>query len=289
MRSGRFYFMKIQASIGLLLILLIPFNFYAQNKDLRNITFYSDVSQSAISAQHRLHADSLLQASVRIYLQKPESRKDFSDDCIWLNVQYTPDSTLRIVSWQLNLNDSLFSYRAFLQNLRSGELFEMQELPVIPKNSVYQTLDAAHWYGGIYYDIKAVQFSNHSAFLLFGFRIVKGKQKEKFCDVLWFDDANQPQFGLPVFQYDEDDIRHRIFIDYDFRARGYMQYDEKKKRILFDHIIEVPSHEGMMRVPDGSYEGFQFDDGMFEYQAKVFHEKIEPKDPFQEYQKSRKN
>ncbi len=270
-------------------ILLFQYCLCAQQTTTREIAFYADASQSAIASKHRLYADSMLQLKIRNYLSSSTSKTDFAQELDWLNVQYTQDSSMRIFSWQLNLNDSAFFYRCFIQNLASQEVFELTELPVIPKSTPYQTLDMEHWYGGIYYDLQEILLQGQQAYLLFGFRIMDGQLKQKFCDVLWFDDSAKPKFGKPIFVYGPDDIRQRITIAYDFKARGYMQYDPKESRILFDHIIEVPGYEGMMRVPDGSYEGFNLQGEKFEYMTKVFNKKIAEKDPFQQYRESNKN
>ena len=64
----------------------------------------------------------------------------------------------------------------------------------------------------------------------------------------------------------------RIVKEYSSEASVRMNYDPLMEMVIFDHLITQngPHGEGPVNYPDGSYEGYKFEEGRWNYVEKVF-------------------
>ena len=188
-----------------------------------------------------------------------------------------PDSSFRIFSWQLFVNDSTYRYYGAIQmNQPDLKLFPLVdrsfELRGIPDR---QQLTAENWYGVLYYNILPLQTKNEVHYLLFGYDAFSFFDKRKVLEVLKFDGADgAPRFGAPVFDRPEGDEIQRLILEYFAEANIRLNWDEHYQMILFDHLIPYPNPYtgGIMYVPDGSYCGYKIEKGRLRYVEKVFDE-----------------
>lgn len=198
-----------------------------------------------------------------------------------ISILAPPDSSFRIFSWQLFVNDSTYRYYGAIQMNRPQLLLyplrdksaEIEHLPT------HEVLTPDQWYGSVFYNIRS--FDMHGGgthYLLFGFDAVDFFNRRKILDVLYFDDEGKPFFGAPVF--DRGDApgftagETRIILEYTAEASVRLNWDEQYQVILFDHLLPIPSpyYNGMTHVPDGSYEAFQFSKGRWKYIPKIFND-----------------
>ncbi len=139
-----------------------------------------------------------------------------------------------------------------------------------------ETLAQDKWYGAVYYKLKQVNTPQGKYYLLFGFDGFEFFRKRKVIDVLQFDEEGKPVFGLPVFVKEEENglerTFKRLYIEYSAEVSTKMNYDELYEMIIFDHMIERegPHGEGVVKYPDGSYEGYRLEDGLWKHVPKIF-------------------
>jgi hypothetical protein len=195
-----------------------------------------------------------------------------------VSVLTPPDSSFRIFTWQLYVNDSTYRYYGAIQlNQRELKLFpvidrsmEMDEPPL------HEQLLPDHWYGALYYNIRQFDTKEGRKYLLFGYDAYQFFVKRKIIDVLSFDHNDKPIFGAPVFfKADKPDFPDmRFVIEYSSEAKVRLNWDEQYKMVLFDHLIDMPSPfgRGITSVPDGSYDGFKLEKGKWKFIDKVFHD-----------------
>lgn len=196
-----------------------------------------------------------------------------------ISIMAPPDSSFRIFTWQLFVNDSTYRYYGAIQ-MRQKELklfplrdksFEMEIAPV------YEQLTPENWYGVLYYGIRQFDTKEGRKYLLFGFDALDFFQRRKVIDVLSFDQQGQPIFGAPVFHREKakpGPKEKRMFFEYSAEASVKVNWDEQYKMIIFDHLIPMPSPFGrdMTAVPDGSYDGLRLEKGRWKFIEKVFND-----------------
>ncbi len=188
-----------------------------------------------------------------------------------------PDSSFRLFTWQLFVNDSTYRYYGTIQmnerNLKLYPLidrsFELDHFPV------HEQMTADRWYGALYYNLRQFDTRQGHKYLLFGYDAFEFFEKRKLLDVLSFDKEGVPVFGAPVFEQEDALPKYRVHVQYSADAIVKMNWDEQYKMVLFDHLIPLasPFGRGTTSVPDGSYDGYKFEKGRWKYVDKVFDDK----------------
>jgi hypothetical protein len=123
-----------------------------------------------------------------------------------------------------------------------------------PENAI---LSADNWLGYVIYRmVPGGTFNGQPYYLLFGFDRFGTWRRQKILDVLTFDAAGKPQFGLPVFEtYTERGQplpdRSRIILEYGAEGQVAMQYEPATNRIVYENLILMPgsNEEGPLTCP----------------------------------------
>jgi hypothetical protein len=238
--------------------------------------------------QERFASCKVLITSLVKALKTPNSFNYPFDRLKSISILYPPDSSFRIFTWQLFVNDSTYRYYGTIQmNQRELKLFPLRdksfEMELPP---VVETLTADNWYGALYYNLRQFDTREGRKYLLLGFDAFEFFQKRKVIDVLSFDKKGTPVFGAEVFTRDKNrpgPKEHRLIFEYSAEASVRVNWDEQYKMILFDHLIPFPSPfgRGITAVPDGSYDGLRLEKGAWRFIEKVFNDSQE-EPPFPE-------
>lgn len=188
-----------------------------------------------------------------------------------------PDSSFRIFTWQLFVNDSTYRYYGAIQ-LNSPEL---KLFPLIDRSEdmderpLHETLQPERWYGALYYTLRQFDTREGPKYLLCGYDAYAFFEKRKVIEVLSFDPTGKPVFGAPVFDKKGVKVPElRMMFEYSAEASVRVNWDEQYQLILFDHLIPWPSPfgRGISFVPDGSYDGLQLEKGRWKFIEKVFND-----------------
>lgn len=185
-----------------------------------------------------------------------------------------PDSSFRVFTWQLFVNDSTYRHYGTIQmnqpDLKLFPLidrrFELADMPT------HETLPPNRWYGAVYYNLLPFETRQGRMYLLFGFDGHTFLEKRKVMDVLSFNAAGEPVLGAPVFERKGQRGEQRLILQYFAEAKVRLNWDDYYKMVIFDHLIPIASpHSGQtVYVPDGSYDGFRYDKGRWVFVEKVF-------------------
>ncbi|MBV6438896.1 MAG: hypothetical protein DYG98_19305 [Haliscomenobacteraceae bacterium CHB4] len=194
-----------------------------------------------------------------------------------ISILAPPDSSFRIFTWQLFVNDSTYRYYGAIQ-MNSPEL---KLFPLIDRSDelddrpVYEALPPERWYGALYYTLRQFDTKEGRKYLLCGYDAYSFFEKRKVIEVLGFDTAGKPVFGAPVFDKPGAKTEElRMIFEYSAEASVRVNWDEQYQLILFDHLIPWPSPfgRGISQVPDGSYDGLRFEKGRWKFIDKVFND-----------------
>ena len=195
---------------------------------------------------------------------------------------YPPDSSFRILTWQMHYPKGRFRYYGVIQ-MRSTKLkiFPLRDLRDTLPFHTQRELTADNWYGQIYYKIIEKMVNKKAYDTLFGFEAADFISRRKIIDILTFDEGGKPHFGAPLFDFKYEDSSHykaidtmsRFFIEYKWSASPTLNYDYNKDMIVFDHLAPPdPRAQGayFTYVEDGTYEGFKWAGNHWQWVEKVF-------------------
>jgi hypothetical protein len=206
------------------------------------------------------------------------------DSVLGISKLYAPDSSFRIFTWYLEIDDYQGFQKGFIQmktangGLKGYFLFDNSDFASDPLTMICRD---STWIGAVYYNMIKTQFKGKNYYTLFGIDRASVRTTRKWIDVLSFNEKNEPVFGGPFFSFEEDSIKKpaqsRFSIEYKKDARTYVNYEPELKMILVDHLIsETDEPENPWSfVPDGDYEGFQWKNGKWVHIDKVFTFKLQ--------------
>jgi hypothetical protein len=250
--------------------------FLKQKED--SLKGYANDMVQAINPQNRFNADSLFTKMFVRALKTNNSYYYPFDSLQTISKLYPPDSSFRIFTWQLVINDNVIRQHGAIQMKTSDGSLKL--FPLIDKSDV--TVNIADtignnkgWIGAVYYRIIETKNGNQNYYTLLGYDENNIRTNRKIIEVLNFMD-DEPLFGGRYFSYENDTIRRpatsRYILEYKKAAGARLNYDENLGMIVFEHL-ESESNEPKKKwtlIPDGDYEGFKWKNGKWVHIEKVF-------------------
>lgn len=219
----------------------------------------------------RFRADSFFTRSLVQALKVPHSFSYRFDSLKNISILYAPDSSFRIITWQLMKDYTYYRQKGAIQyntpdgSLKLTPLFDYSSFTDNPVDSVR---DNNHWIGAVYYKIIEKTFNNKKYYTLLGYDENDARSTKKWVDVLTFDAAGTPRFGGRYFTYANDDTKppqpaFRFCLEYKKEANATLNYDPDLDMIIFAHLTSESADpkEKYTLVPYGSFEGFRWVNG----------------------------
>ena len=233
----------------------------------------------------RMRSDSVFTRTLVRGLQVKNSFYYPFDSLKGIGKVYAPDSTFRILTWQIHFDDYWVRQRGAIQyrtpdgSLKLVSLVDASEFTNFPEDSARKRKD---WIGAVYYNIIQTKHEGKNYYTLFGFDGNGVRSNKKWIDVLTFDAQNMPVFGdRKFFTFEYDSTKrgpmHRFSNEYKKDASALLNYEPELGIILVDHLISESDEPELAYtfVPDGDYEGFKWENGRWVHIDKVFTQKLE--------------
>lgn len=213
-------------------------------------------------------------------LETPYSFRYPFDSLKVVSIVYPPDSSFRIFTWGITPNNGV-TYRFYgtLQmNTPDGKL---KLFPFFDNTEYTHDLDTITsnkaWIGALYYRIlENRRPDGQPLYTLFGWHGYNFRSNQKLLEALRFQDG-QPVFGAPVFDFSRDSVpgatRNRFLLIYSREGGAGLNYDPDEKLIVYDHLVSLNGkpEEKYTLVPDGTYEGFKWENGAWVHLSRIFH------------------
>jgi hypothetical protein len=233
----------------------------------------------------RMRSDSLF---IRTLVRALEIKNSFYysfDSVIGVSKLYAPDTSFRIFTWSLSLDDEGYYYRqrGAIQlpttdgSLKLIPLRDYSEFTAKPMDSVR---NKDNWIGAVYYNMVKTEYKGKNYYTLFGYDNNSAMSNKKWIEVLTFNDKKEPMFGGPYFTFNRDSIprptQDRFSIEYKKDASTLVNYIDDLGVILVDHLISETNQpdDKWTYVPDGDNEGFKWINGKWVHISKVFNQKL---------------
>ena len=180
----------------------------------------------------------------------------------------SPDNTFRIFNWLLKKDNGAYEYYAIVHyhNIKRKryEIIPLVDNSANIRNVEQEDLDAKNWYGGIYYQIAYIKKIGRKYYTLLAWDGNDGYSTKKIIDVLYFSGKNKIKFGLPIFKKNKKESQKRVIIEYDAKTSVSVRYQEKGKRIVFNHLVPPKKDlEGLEEyyIPEGTFNSYQYNKG----------------------------
>ena len=243
-----------------------------------SLKVYSFKLIQGISAESRFNADSIFtKMFVRALVTKNSFYYPF-DSLETISKLYAPDSSFRIFTWQMVINENIVRQHGAIQMRTANGALKLY--PLIDKSDI--TINLADtfannkgWIGAVYYKIVETTEGKQHYYTLLGYDENNIRSNRKIIEVLNFN-SDEPTFGGRFFSFEEDTARRptlsRYIMEYKKDAGARLTYDNDLKMIVFEHL-ESESNEPNKKwtyIPDGDYEGFKWKNGKWVHVTKVF-------------------
>ncbi len=232
------------------------------------------------SALNRFKADSIFTKLLVRTLKVPHSFHYSFDSLETISRLYSPDSSFRIFTWQLVVNENLCRQHGAIQvRTQDGSL---KLFPLIDKSDITSNIrdtsaDNTGWIGAVYYRILMNRNANQSYYTLLGYDENTIRSNRKYIEVLrWVE--GRPVFGGNMISFEEDTAAKlpcsRYVMEYKKDAGARLTYDEELKMIIAEHLQSETNepHKKWTYIPDGDYEGFRWKNGKWVHLEKVFNQ-----------------
>ena len=189
-----------------------------------------------------------------------------------INIIYADDNAFRIFNWVVEPSSILKRYYGAIQmpsdNLRLYGLRDYTE--ELGKGVEDSVLTGGKWFGAIYYRIMAHEVEGHKVYTLFGMNASSPISNRKVLDVLTFT-GDGIVLGAPIFGVASENIPNsrinRFILEYKKDVQVSMNWDDERKVIIFDKLVSQVNdpHRKYTYVPSGQYDGFKWDNEMWNY------------------------
>jgi hypothetical protein len=223
-------------------------------------------------AQHRQEAVDFVMDFFNEHLNDPTSFQEKFIDSKFLSILYPEDSSFRIITGQLFIDNNSYRYYGGIQKSNgvfipfTDRSYENEE-----EGLTNEELRAEEWQGALYYRLFDCKLKGKPYYLLLGFNGYSFFNKRKTIEILSFDANDQPLFGKDVFIKDSTDgadIPLRYIFTYSADVSMQLNYEKEEDLLILDHLIpmsEIYKGQGETAVPDGTYEAFQYKKGRWKH------------------------
>ncbi len=223
----------------------------------------------------RLRADSFFTKTLVQALKIPFSFHYPFNSLKTISSIYAPDSSFRIITWQLMKDFSYYRYKGAIQlktangSLKLIPLYDGADFTEYPVDSVRNN---ENWIGAVYYKIILKKYNNKNYYTLLGYDENDARSTKKWMEVLQFDANNKPLFGGRYFSYPNDPIKpsqpaYRFCLEFKKGANATLNFDTALDQIVFAKLVSESGEvsKKYTLVPYGTLEAFKWELGKWIY------------------------
>ncbi len=242
--------------------------------DIDRLSFYCDVMINADGANHREEAHNIFFDGLIANLREDTFSDEDYSTLRWISVLHDSLSDARIFTWQIMDADGRFSSYGVVKT--SEKVYQLLDRSDQLTDMKYMSLSGDEWPGVIYYNMMPTEVDGERALLLFGFDRLDEFTNRKLVDVMKIGEDGIT-FGSEIFSKSStgsrNDMQSRLILDYSSDAAVTLNYKPGLDLIVHDHLIArigTRPGQGATQLPDGSLEGWKFENGKWNYVEKIF-------------------
>ena len=205
-----------------------------------------------------------------------------------ISIKTSSDSKVRIYTWLLKKDSGSYQYFGFVhyknKSKKRYEIITLNDNSENIRRPENEQLDNNNWYGALYYDIIYIKKKGRKYYTLLGWDGNNDISTKKIIDVMYFSGREKIKFGASIFKKGKTTTK-RFIIEYNATSTISVRYEEKEKRIVFDHLIPMRKDlEGLHEyyIPDGTYNALKYTNGKWELKNDVAANNPSSKNPARE-------
>lgn len=229
-------------------------------------------------ANNRIISDSIF---VKNWVKLLKTKNSFYypfDSLVTISRIYAPDSSFRIFTWQLVIDENnVRQHGAIQMNTPDGSL---KLFPLIDKSDVIEKIadtitSNLAWVGAIYYKMIEKAYKKGKYYTLIGYDENNIRSTKKIIEVLHFKDG-LPVFGGGFFLIPNDEIKPhypaRYIMEYKKDASPKLNFDNEMNMIVMEHLISESNQpaKAWTMIGDGDYDGLKWKGGRWVLVPKIF-------------------
>lgn len=186
----------------------------------------------------------------------------------------SPDSLIKIITWNLILEDGDNKYFCYLIRRSGktgpGKVFKLSglysEAPIISDTTYSQS----NWYGALYYDVRPFKLNEQVNYIILGIDYGNSFITRKIIDVLSFNPKDEIVLGMNCFTEGKE-IKSRVVFEYASTAVMSLRFNADNS-IVFDHLSPFsPEFKDNRQYygPDYSFDSYVFENGLWRLKTNI--------------------
>lgn len=222
----------------------------------------------------RLQVNDSIKTIIDSYTDSDSIFRHRFDNLRFLGQIISPDSLIKIVTWNLFLRKQPGRYYCYLIKQQP----ESQSRKVYKLHAEYDSASINReicyskdsWYGALYYDIRPQVINGTECWVLLGINYGNPDVARKIIEILSFGKDDSLIFGLKSFLSD-DNVRFREVFEYSLTATMTLRFGGDDS-IIFDHLVPFsPENENDRRYygPHYTNDAYVLENGFWKLHLNV--------------------
>lgn len=185
------------------------------------------------------------------------------------------DGMVSMSCWNLVLSDGQFKYYCVMRHKVASKgvvVTVFQDENVDWGRMERKLIRPREWYGALYYKLLANRYRGQTIYTVLGWDGADNIINRKIVDVINVQ-GNVVTLGSTIFMDEKGVSTNRLMYEYANDVSMALNYDEKEKMIIMDHLAPEDSRfEGQRQFygPDFSYDALEFVKGEWVFKKDVF-------------------
>lgn len=216
-----------------------------------------------------------LEALLSEYYEDPSHFDAELDSVPFLGQLSSPDNVVKMDCWNLAFENGELQYHCVMRHRPTKETVAI---------TIFQDNDSEwerigrkpirpnSWYGALYYKILADRYRGKTYYTVLGWDGKDNITNRKVVDVINIQ-GKSVILGSSIFKDEEDRPTNRLIYEYANDVSMALNYDEKEKMIIMDHLAPEDSRfvgQYQFYGPDFSYDALVFKKGEWVLLKDVF-------------------
>ena len=190
-----------------------------------------------------------------------------------IGIIQSEDKKLKVFTWHVRDDPDNVRYFGFIQvALRKGKarVYELKDNFKAQRGILKLDQSTEDWYGKLYYQVLSHRYKRKTYYTLLGMDFNDSRSTIKSVEVIMLQ-RNQLRFVKDMFFNGRDKV-DRVVLEYSNRVSISVRYDPELGMITYDHLVPLhPVYERNFEfyAPDGSYDGLEFEGGVWNYRKDI--------------------
>lgn len=222
----------------------------------------------------RLRINDSIKSIIDIYVESDTVFNHRFSNLRYLGQITSPDSLLKIITWNLVLRSSPSRYFCYMirktNTERENKIYRLTAAYCVDHVLTDTIYNHSNWYGALYYDLRSYKIDNMQFWVVLGIDFGNPSVTRKIIEVLSFTPEENLIFGRKWFD-SGGVIKYRDVFEYDSNGMMSLRFSSDSS-IVFDHLVPFyPSQIGDRQYygPDYSYDSYNYEDRLWRMTINV--------------------